>query len=77
MLGFYERAMYSLAEKYANKMNGSSGNKELDEIRSKANVPRNVMDAGSYLGFVVGFTVCYRLLAGVNHNDDDAETGSG
>lgn len=76
MLGFYERTMYILAEKYANKMNGSSSNKELDEIRNKTTVPRNVMDAGSYLGFIVGFTLCYKLLAGVNHNDDDAETGS-
>lgn len=59
MNALLERQMYKYALMYANKMNGKTGLRILDE---RDRMPIGASNAGAWYGFTVGFKMCYFLL---------------
>lgn len=60
MTELVRNTMYKFAKIYSNKGNfDKTGISILDE---KIIMPRDIINAGSWLGFIVGFTFCYKML---------------
>lgn len=59
MIGTLSQEMYRLAKIFANKSNGKTGISIMDD---KIVLPSQIGNAGLWIGFVVGFRMCYKIM---------------